>query len=62
MGLESLLLSKCFWFGKRGQENVSPIPKHIDSQLGIHRPQKTLGDMLAQRLVGLNCCTCSRPI
>ena len=40
MGLETLFLSKCFWIGEPGQENVSLIPEHIDSQLGIHRSQK----------------------
>ena len=42
MGLESFLLSKCFWFRELDQENVSLIPEHIDSQLEIHRPQKNV--------------------
>ena len=29
-----------FGLGEPDQENVSLIPKHIDSLLGIHRPQK----------------------
>ena len=35
-----------FGLGEHDQENVSLIHKRIDSQLGIHRPQKTVGDML----------------
>ena len=62
MGLDTILLSKCFWFGRIWPGKCqSDSPKH-QQLVGDPSPTKSFGDMLAQSVWFFNTLTAREPL